>query len=640
MTSDQHQEDHHLKVRVAEVKNVNLNGLEAYCTVGLRHKSDDGSIAVLATTDSKLEKSRPSLNLRISRTGSSMVLNSKSTPTLNRTRPVAGASPLWTEEFDFDLDDGFDAMIITVYKKTLVKDTIVGTLIIPVDLLEPDSKSQESWYSLSNRYAEQLDIKSTKSPHSFEPLESTLPTVCAECRGLLWSVGVLGDSGRVRCENCHTTAHSKCSSKLPADCGQVGSIRVLYTYTREPICPRSEYDTMTNILLAEDLQALSIFGRVCEEREDVAKHLLTLLDSRGLARNVICKLCQFEIQATKDPNTIFRGNSLATKSLDVYMKRVGMKYLQDILQPIVKEIIKQNRSTELDPLKRENQNSEAQDEAQTVLIAYVQWTLRSILSSSKKCPKGMKTIFRTIRSEIVKTFPTDKASPSSILSPKLFDLTDTLPNSTNARTFALISKCCQQSANFVPFDGRKEAFMQCCNDVVSSHFQEVRKFCDELCEPETRKTRRLGGSGTSSAMFSCCTNDEDNNGPKSPVTKASEVLSTAEFDNTNKQGEVAKSLAALSRHISRVQEKMMASVKSPEEREASTKLLAAVSTLVKSNYAMERRRLTNEMLVKRRTNYVFAEEAPQETSATVTDPHIPTASSANLESTPESNVPR
>lgn len=77
---------------------------------------------------------------------------------------------------------------------------------------------------------------------------------------------------------------------------------------------------MTELLLKDDMMVLSLFGRVCDEREDVAKQLLTVLDACGCVRETVCKLCQLEIQATKDANTIFRGNSLATKSLDVYMK--------------------------------------------------------------------------------------------------------------------------------------------------------------------------------------------------------------------------------------------------------------------------------------------------------------------------------
>jgi hypothetical protein len=41
----------------------------------------------------------------------------------------------------------------------------------------------------------------------------------------------------------------------------------------------------------------------------------------------------------RDPNTLFRGNSLATKAVDEFMKHAGMQYLHDTLKSIVDEVI-------------------------------------------------------------------------------------------------------------------------------------------------------------------------------------------------------------------------------------------------------------------------------------------------------------
>lgn len=55
-----------------------------------------------------------------------------------------------------------------------------------------------------------------------------------------------------------------------------------------------------------------------------------------------CKLC---LQQTT--------YSMATKTLDVYMKLIGMDYLREVLQPHIREIIKSNRDCEIDPMKVE-----------------------------------------------------------------------------------------------------------------------------------------------------------------------------------------------------------------------------------------------------------------------------------------------
>ena len=41
----------------------------------------------------------------------------------------------------------------------------------------------------------------------------------------------------------------------------------------------------------------------------------------------------------RDPNTIFRGNSLTSKCIDETMKLAGMHYLQVTLKPIIDEVL-------------------------------------------------------------------------------------------------------------------------------------------------------------------------------------------------------------------------------------------------------------------------------------------------------------
>ena len=44
---------------------------------------------------------------------------------------------------------------------------------------------------------------------------------------------------------------------------------------------------------------------------------------------------------------------MATKTLDVYMKLVGMSYLREALLPHIRDIMRLNKDCEIDPLKME-----------------------------------------------------------------------------------------------------------------------------------------------------------------------------------------------------------------------------------------------------------------------------------------------
>lgn len=49
-------------------------------------------------------------------------------------------------------------------------------------------------------------------------------------------------------------------------------------------------------------------------------------------------LANHEAKVTSDANTLFRGNSLTTKVVDEFMKKVGTSYLQRTLQTIIDEV--------------------------------------------------------------------------------------------------------------------------------------------------------------------------------------------------------------------------------------------------------------------------------------------------------------
>lgn len=96
----------------------------------------------------------------------------------------------------------------------------------------------------------------------------------------------------------------------------------------------------------ENLTLVKLLGRVTSEREAVASicikifqhfnKVLWLINSLTSGNSIVPKCCVYkliaEIDTTNNPDIIFRGNSIATKVVDVYMKFVGMNYLKVTLQ--------------------------------------------------------------------------------------------------------------------------------------------------------------------------------------------------------------------------------------------------------------------------------------------------------------------
>jgi len=53
----------------------------------------------------------------------------------------------------------------------------------------------------------------------------------------------------------------------------------------------------------------------------------------------------------RDPNTIFRGNSLASKLVDELMKVSGPHYLRSTLKPVIDAVLAERKPCEVDPLR-------------------------------------------------------------------------------------------------------------------------------------------------------------------------------------------------------------------------------------------------------------------------------------------------
>ncbi|VDO59363.1 unnamed protein product [Onchocerca flexuosa] len=77
---------------------------------------------------------------------------------------------------------------------------------------------------------------------------------------------------------------------------------------------------------------------------------------------------------------MFRGNSLATKAMEAYMKLVADKYLQNTLGEFVKVIQQSDKDCEVDPLKMANISVLSLEKNRHQLVANVKTVWSQILA--------------------------------------------------------------------------------------------------------------------------------------------------------------------------------------------------------------------------------------------------------------------
>uniref|UniRef100_A0A672REU8 RAS p21 protein activator 2 n=1 Tax=Sinocyclocheilus grahami TaxID=75366 RepID=A0A672REU8_SINGR len=243
----------------------------------------------------------------------------------------------------------------------------------------------------------------------------------------------------------------------------MGSLRLKVTYTEDNVLSSACYTALRNLMLkSPDVKPISasaahVLGDICRESVgyEALLPVVRLLLHHNRLLPFLTSVAALELENTQEANTIFRGNSLATRCIDDMMKIVGRSYLTVTLKPVLNEIFESNKTCEIDPVKlKEGDNVEVNKEN---LQGYVQKVFTFITQSSSSCPPLMCDVFRSLRQLASKHFPADPhvqySAVSSfvflrffavaVLSPHTFQLRSHHPDPEISRTLTLISKTIQ-----------------------------------------------------------------------------------------------------------------------------------------------------------------------------------------------------
>uniref|UniRef100_A0A8C9BRA9 RAS p21 protein activator 2 n=1 Tax=Phocoena sinus TaxID=42100 RepID=A0A8C9BRA9_PHOSS len=395
-------------------------------------------------------------------------------------------SPFFSEEFYFEIPRTFQYLSFYVYdKNVLQRDLRIGKVAIKKEDLCNHS-GRETWFSLqpidSNSEVQgkvHLELK-------LNELITENGTVChvKACHGLPLINGQSCDPyatvslvGPSRNDQKKTKVKKKTSNpqfneifyfevtfyngNKSSKTDDLGSLRLNICYTEDYVLPSEYYGPLKTLLLkSPDVQPISassayILGEICRDKNDAVLPLVRLLLHHDKLVPFATAVAELDLKDTQDANTIFRGNSLATRCLDEMMKIVGRHYLKVTLKPILDEICESSKSCEIDPIKlKEGDNVENNKEN---LRYYVDKLFSTIVKSSMSCPTVMCDIFYSLRQMATQRFPNDPhvqySAVSSfvflrffavaVVSPHTFHLRLHHPDPQTVRTLTLISKTIQ-----------------------------------------------------------------------------------------------------------------------------------------------------------------------------------------------------
>ncbi|XP_068418851.1 rasGAP-activating-like protein 1 isoform X3 [Eschrichtius robustus] len=440
-------------------------------------------------------------------------------------------SPFWGEEYTVHLPLDFHQLAFYVLDEDTVGD------LAPRDISgTSDPFARVFWGSQS---LETSTIKKTRFPHWDEVLElREMPGSPSPLRVELWDWDMVGKNDflgmvefppQVLQQNPpNGWFHLLPFPRAEEDSGgSLGALRLKVRLTEDRVLPSQYYQPLRELLMESVLRpaeedAASPLA-VLEEltsgdcRQELATKLVKLFLGQGLAGPFLDYLTRREVARTTDPNTLFRSNSLASKSMEQFLKLVGMPYLHEVLRPVINRVFEERKYMELDPCKMDlgrtrrisfkgaPSEEHVREVSLGLLTGYLGPIMDAIVGSVGRCPPAIRLAFKQLRHCVEERFPQAEHEQDvknlaisgflflrffapAILTPKLFDLRDQHADPQTSRSLLLLAKAVQSIGNLGQQLGQgKELWMAPLHPFLLQSISRVRDFLDQLVDVDGKE---------------------------------------------------------------------------------------------------------------------------------------------------------
>ncbi|XP_030392790.1 ras GTPase-activating protein 4-like isoform X3 [Gopherus evgoodei] len=434
-------------------------------------------------------------------------------------------SPFWGEEYEVHLPPTFHSVSFYVMDEdALSRDDVIGKVCVTRDVLTAHPKGYSGWLNLT-----EIDPDEEVQGEIHLQIEILGSDAARKLRCSVFEARDLARKDRngasdpfVRVRyNSKTQESSVVKKSCYPRWNETFEFDLDESATEKVCIEVWDWDLVSrNDFLGKDgklcLITLIDETTTAECRQEVAINLIKLFLGQGLAKEFLDLLFKLELDKTDEPNTLFRSNSLASKSMESFLKVTGMQYLHNVLGPTVNRVFDEKKYIELDPSKVEikevgcsglhriQTESEVIQQSTQHLQSYLTDLLITIAKSVRTCPATIRATFRQLFKRVEEHFPENKHknvkfiavtsflclrffSPA-IMSPKLFHLREKHADARTSRTLLLLAKAIQTVGNMDAAASRaKEGWMAPLQPTIQQSISQMKEFITKLIDIEEKE---------------------------------------------------------------------------------------------------------------------------------------------------------
>ncbi|KAL6062536.1 Ras GTPase activating protein ira2 [Balamuthia mandrillaris] len=265
--------------------------------------------------------------------------------------------------------------------------------------------------------------------------------------------------------------------------------------------PRGHRSTILNLLMDSSLNFVTALCASISspyEYEACCVSLMIIFGHQGKERELVkWSLGKEILQEGEDrPHTLFRGNTVASKCMSLYIQWRGRRFLQALVVPLVTDVMR-HEAIEVNPSKLRDPSLLEQNQQR--LLEAVELVFSAVESMATSFPSSLQSMFHFIFERVTERWPGHgyqivggffwlRFMCPALVTPEKYEFVSSLSTSETRlsvhqrRSLILITKIIQNLSNGVLF-GEKEKFMGFSNAYIQSNEERMQAFLANLCNP-------------------------------------------------------------------------------------------------------------------------------------------------------------